>query len=253
MATFGTLYQDALDYELGNNDSSVLFLTAKRKAAINEGYRQFSDLTECWTKESTFSCSHAIGEYNLHSSVNVPGSDFVRLSPQGPTYQFRDASSNWTYTAGEDLPRRDIVWLDAHEPGWRESTGADPTAYYLRGDGSGLYFGLTPPPEISSSELGNVRLPYVARPSSLTQTTAVPWPGRLDLEPYHQALVHYAASKMEKLRKDPQASESQLAAFLGYVQRYLGAVRPRGGRFVRMGRSYFSGTRGSAQTDTYDT
>lgn len=256
MATFASLYGTLLDYELGASDSAVLFLSAKRKAAVNEGLRQFSDLTECWVKTSTITCSNAVGEYNLLSTVNVPGGDFLRLSKQGPTFRHRDASSNWTYQAGDDFPRRDIPWLDAHASGWQDSTGGTPEAYYERDDGAARYVGLYPPPAISTSEAANLLVPYVAQPSSLTADTHVPWSGRTDLEPYHQALVHFAAHRLEKLRKDKQASESQLAAFMAYVQRFILARRPKHGRTIRPARAYFSEarrSRGEEQIEVADT
>ncbi len=256
MATFGDLYQDAIDYELGGNDSVVLFTTARRKHAINEGLRQFSDLTECWSKSSTITCSNAVAEYNLLSTVNVPGGDFVRLSGQGPTFRHVDASSDVQYVAGADLPRRDISWLDAHAAGWRDSTGGTPESYYLRDEGAAKQFGLYPPPHISTSESATILLPYVAKPSSMTSSADVPWSGRTDLEPYHQALPHYAASKLEKLRKNTEASQSQLAAFLGYVQRFVVSRQPKGGRTIRTTRSYFTdaGRRGSeGQIEIADT
>ena len=37
MANFETLYTSDLDVELGSNDSAVLFTTARRKHAINQG------------------------------------------------------------------------------------------------------------------------------------------------------------------------------------------------------------------------
>ena len=256
MATFATLYGTLLDYELGASDSAVLFKTAKRQAAVNEGLRQFSDLTECWVKTSTITCSNAVGEYDLLSTVNVPGGDFLRLSKQGPTFRHRDASSNWRYVAGDDFPRRDVPWLDAHEPGWQHSTGGTPEAHYERNDGAARLFGLYPPPSISTSETANLLLPYVAQPSSMTNDTHVPWAGRVDLEPYHQALVHFAAHKLEKLRKDKQASESQLAAFMGYVQRFVLASRPKHGRTIRTARAYFGESRrlrGEAPVEVADT
>ena len=256
MATFVDLYTDAIDYELGGNDSVQLFTTVRRKHAINEGLRQFSDLTECWQKSSTITCSNAVSEYNLLSTVNVPGGDFVRLSGQGPTFRHVDGSSDVQYTVGDDFPRRDIQWLDAHAAGWRDSTGGTPESYYLRQEGAALYFGTYPPPHISTSESATLLIPYVARPSSMTSDTNVPWSGRTDLEPFHQALVHYAASKLEKLRKDVEASQSQLAAFLGYVQRFVSQKQPKGGRTIRTTRSYFTdaGRRGSdGQIEIADT
>lgn len=257
MAVFSDLYGTLLDYELGSNDTAILFTSAKRKAAINEGLRQFADLTECWQRTSTITCSNGIGEYNLYSTVNLPGADFLRPAGRGPTYRLKDASSQVSYTAGDDLLRRDVPWLDAHEAGWQSTATGTPEMWYLRADSTALYVGLVPPPQVSTSDLEAVLVwPYVARPSSLTADTNVPFGGRTDLEPYQQAAVHYAASKLEKLRRDVQASERQLAAFMGYVQRFLMARRPKGGTTIRLARSYFTQAtrRGdAADVETADT
>jgi len=241
---FGTLYQSALDYELGGNDSSVLFLTARRKAAINEGLRQFADLTECYLKSSTIPCTNGIGEYNLMSTVNVPGGDYVRLTKEQPEFRLVSTSAT-AYTSGDEgFVRRSLQWLHTNTPGWRGTTGGSPEAFYLRDDGTAKWFGLTPPPTISTAQTATIYLPYVARPSSMTASTDVPFgSARIDLEPYHQALVHYAASKLEKLRKDRQASADQLQMFLGYVQRYQTQARPKGMQTIRYGRNYFAEAR----------
>ena len=246
MPTFLDLYATRLDYELGSADSNVLFTTARRKASVNEGLREFADLTECWARESTITCSNAVGTYSLMSTVNVPGGDFVRLAVDGPEYVYTDVSSNVTYIHGDDLPRRDVEWLNAHEPGWRASTGATfPQSYYLAEEQGDLQLGLYPPPTIGSSAAGSIRVPYVARPSSMTADTNVPYTDasgvtRGDVAPYHQALVHYAAHRLEKLRKDIVASDRQLQLFLGYVTRFLQAKRKKGGDQVRPARSYFT-------------
>jgi len=246
---FERLYSDQLDYELGGNDSVVLFTTARRKAAINEGLREFADQTECWTRTATITCSNAVGTYNLTSTGNVPGGDFVRLAVDGPEYRYTDASSNVTYTHGDDLPRRDIEWLNAHESGWRDSTGAiTPQSYYLEAEGGALNLGLYPPPTISTATAGVLSVPYVARPSSLVDSTSIPYTDtagvtRTDLLPYHQAAVHYAAHQLEKLRKDDAASDRQLTKFLAYVTRFVNAQRKKGGESIRPARSYFSRAR----------
>src|SRR5574342_365301 len=163
MATFVDLYATQLDYELGSNDSAVLFTTARRKHAVNEGLREFADLTECWTKESTIACSNGVGVYNLLSSVNIPGEDFVRVAAQGPVYRYIDPTSsanNTTWLGGEDFPRRDIPWLDAHQPGWRASTGTTyPESGYLDDQAGALNFGVQPPPTIVSSASGALLVP----------------------------------------------------------------------------------------------
>jgi hypothetical protein len=242
---FVELYASRLDYELGTNDSAVLFTTARRKASVNEGLREFADLTECWIRESTITCSNAVASYSL-MSANLPGQDFVRLTPDGPEYEYHDVSSNVTYLHGDELPRRDIPWLNAHESGWKASTGATyPSCYYLDNEAGNLTINLYPPPTIVSSAAGSIRLPYVAKPSSLVDDTSVPFTDstgytRTDLQPYHQALVHFAAHRLELLRKDTEASDRQMQKFLGYVQRFIQQKRTKGGGQIRPARSYFS-------------
>lgn len=244
MATFETLYSDAIDIELGSNDSGVLFTTARRKHAINEGYRQFADLTECLLRQSTVAVSTGTQEYNLLSTAVIPGGDFDRMSGQGPVYHTLSSDGSLSQTvAGDDFPQRSVTWLDAADLGWRSTEAGTPTAWYLRPDGGQLLFGLSCPPDISSNETAKVILPYVPLVSSMTSTGDQPFTVssqvRTDLQPYQQALVHYAAHDLEKLRKDQDASDRQLQKFLGYVQRYLQAARPKGGRSVRAQRSYF--------------
>ena len=248
---FSELYTDRLDEELGTDDSTRLFTTARRKFAINEGIRQFADLTECFTKESSLTCSNGVGEYSVFSTVNMVDRDFIRLSKQEPEYRL--VSSNSTspgstqYVSGKDFRRTTVQWLDEYEPGWRNSTGGTPQFYYERVHGTDRVIGLYPPPKVGSSEAGTLRVPYVARPSSLSDDTHVPFYStasqRHDLHDYDQAYVHFAAHRLEKLRVQPEESGQQLQAFLGYVQRFLGALRPKGGTTVRTARNYFGDAR----------
>jgi hypothetical protein len=247
--TFADLYATHLDYELGTNDSNVLFTTARRKHSVNEGLREFADLTDCWVKETTIVCTSGVPTYNLTSSLVVPGEDFVRVTADGPTFKLTDASSYVTYVVGDDLPRRDPPWLNAHEPGWPASTGTTyPVSWYLNEEAGKLNLGFYPPPSISTGSTAVVLLPYVARPSSLVNDTSVPYTDtagvtRRDLLPYHQAIVHFAASRLELLRKDTQASDRQIQKFLAYVQRFVQARRKPGGETIRPARSYFSNAR----------
>lgn len=243
---FVELYASKLDYELGTNDSAVLFTTARRKMSVNEGLREFADLTECWSRESTISIVSGTAEYSLMSTVNLPGEDFVRVDAVGPQYRYTDASSQLTVLAGDDLPRRQEPWLNAADPGWQASTGATyPMSWYLTAQDGRFSLGLYPPPSLTTGSTAVVRLPYVARPSSLVDDTSVPFTDpsgvtRQDLQPYHQALVHYAAHRLELLRKDTGASDRQLQKFLGYVQRYIQAKRQPAGQTIRPSRQYFA-------------
>jgi hypothetical protein len=253
MATFSALYDDALHTELGSNDTSVLFTTAKRKAAINEGMRQFADLTECYVKQSTINTTNGTQEFNLNSSVLSTTGEYLRIASQGPVYQVSDSNGLSQTLSGNDFPQVSVPYLDNAQSGWRSTATGIPTGWYLRNDGGAQYFGLNRIVGLStgSTQTAKVILPYVVKPSSMTADTAVPFTDtvagltRSDLQPYHQALAHYGAYKLELLRKDKEASKEQLSAFMGYVQRYKDQTRPRGNRVVRAAVSYFRNARGN--------
>jgi hypothetical protein len=258
MPNFGHLYSSALDYELGTDDSTRLFTTARRQQSINEGLEQFADLTECFIRQSTIVSSHGVREYSLQSTVNIPGGDFVRPAKQRPEYHLTSSGSSAqvTYISGDLFERRDPDWLNQYVPGWRDSTGGTPQYWYDRLDGGQRVFGMTPPPEIGSSETGTVIFNYVARPPTLTASTDVPYrvtstaigPStgtRTDLDGYHQAAVHYAAHKLEKLRVNTEGSQAQLQIFLGWVARYMADRKPKGGQTIKLARSYFAESRRS--------
>jgi hypothetical protein len=247
MATFSHLHSSALDQELGTDDSTQLFTSARRQNAINAGVLAFADLTECYRRESTITCSNGIREYNLLSTVNVRDGDYLRLAKQRPEWTLTDSNSNLRTVSGEDFPRREVEWLNQFEPGWRDSTGDTPQCYYERMDGGRRLIGLSPPPRIGSSETAILRLPFVARPPVMTASTDVPFTSsqgtRTDLEPYHHAFAHYGASELEKLRKDDHAVLTQMQIFLAYVQRFLDGLKPKGGHQVKHARSYFGESR----------
>ena len=253
---FSELYSSALDHALGTDDSTRLFTTGRRKRAINRGLQEFCDLTGCALRQSTISCSNGVGEYNLLSTVNIVNGDFSRYAGQQPEF-YRVSSGSTNSTSFHVLERREIPWLNQYQAGWRGSTGGDPESYYDRPDGGRRLLGLSPPPRLGSSETGKVIFPYLARPSSMTADTNVPFSfadtngstTREDLEPYHMALVHYGAHELEKLRRDYEASKVQLEQFLGYVARYQQQREPTGGMQVRQARNYFSEQRARRHGD----
>jgi hypothetical protein len=245
---FSSLYSARLDRELGTDDSTVLFTTARRKSAINEAQEEFAELTECLQRRSSITLTAGIGEYDLTSTAVLSGGDFVRLSKEQVQFRYTDASSYLTVYAGDDLKRREIEWLNVYEPGWQDSTVASsvaqvPSIYYERTDGGGRYLGFYPVPSTGSSASMDAVVSYIARPTAMTSDTNEPFTvggaSRTDLRPFHQALVHYAAHQLEKLRRDDQASERQLQKFLGYVARFKENSRVKGGKALTFGRSYF--------------
>lgn len=245
---FSSLYTARLDEELGSDDATVLFTTARRKAAVNKGVQEFAELTECFTRESTVTLTGGTAEYDVNSSLVIPGEDFVRLAKQQVEFRYVDASSNLTVLTGDDLPRRDLDWLNRYSPGWQTSTVASsvmqwPEVYYEREADGARYLGFSPVPSTGSSASMTAIVPYVARPPILTSDTSEPYQVgskvRRDLRDYHQASVHYAAHQLEKLRKDDAASDRQLQKFLGYVTRWAQNHRIKGGTSLTMARNYF--------------
>ena len=248
MPNLSTLAGRLLTQELGNEDSTVLFTDARREAAVNDGLREFANITECLVRVSTVTVSGGTAEYDLNSTAVIPGGDFVRLAPdQAVEFHYTDASSYTTYIGGPDLPQRTLRWLDNHDPGWRHSTGVSsgmqvPSVFYLRAAGPALLLGFYPVPSTGSSASAKALVPYIAFSPVITSTQQ-PYTFnssvRLDLKPYHMAAVHYAAHQLEKLRRDDQSSDRQFQKFMAYVQLYWQATRRKGGSALTYARSYF--------------
>jgi hypothetical protein len=247
MPTFGDLIGPFLRRELNQplpaNDP--LFTSTVIAQATNDGYLEFAALTECWVRRSTLTVSDDVAEYVVSTIA-----DFARVAKDGlPEYHQTSSGGYTTILAGHDFQRRDELWLNRFEPGWRQSTSqGNPMAWYLRNDAGRQVIGLDTRPDVGSSESAKLVFPYVARPEPMTASTQVPFTDtdgrtRVDLIEYHQAIAHYAAYKLFPLVGDTEGSQSQLQKFLGYVQRFLGNVRPKGGSHVTMARQYFGEVR----------
>lgn len=254
MVQFSSLYRELLSIELGNSDTAALFTIARRKAAVNKGLQEFADLTECFQRDLFKSWPGGAGSVSL--STWVTAIDYSRPSKRPVSFRYTDAAGNQTILEGNDLPRRDPPWLSIYRSGWDFSTVTStsgqilPEFYYFTPHGNDLFLGFTPVPSTGSSASIDVNLPYVARPAVLTSDTQEPFTVlstqsgenltvRYDLRPYHQALVHFGAAKLELLRRDVGASQTQMQTFLSYVARYLGQQRQKGGAVVSYVRNYF--------------
>lgn len=248
MTQFSSLYGSRLDRELGSADSTQLFTTARRKAAINEGIQQFADLTECYRSSDDLPWASKQRELNL--STFAGADNVVRLDAEGVVFTYTDSAGTAIVVAGDDLPRVDRTWLSRYRPGWQTSTVSTgtvqlPSAYYVNAQSGELVLGLTPTPSAGSTNATlTCRVSFIARPLTLTADTDEPFNdsngnGRSDLRIYHQAVVHYAAAQLEKYRRDSQASAEQMQAFMGYVQRYIGASKRKGGQAIALATSYF--------------
>src|SRR3990167_3427666 len=167
---FDELYGERLNLELNSGDSNVLYTSTRRQQAINDGYAEFCALTECWQRRSTITVSCNVAEYALSTIA-----DFVRISPQGlPEFRITSSGSSGrtTILAGDDFPRRDELWQNRQSPGWRQSTTlGTPGSWYLRNDNGRQFIGLDILPDVASSEVARIVVPYVARVAPMTVST----------------------------------------------------------------------------------
>ena len=247
--TFEQLTTSELDLQLNSNDSSIRFTTARRQQAVNDGVREFASLTKCYIRVASIPVSCNTAEYVLSTLAS-----FAQISDEGLVEYHHTSSggssiARFTQLAGDEFPRRDELWLNRAQPGWRQSTTpvSFPQAYYVRRDGGRRLLGLSEPPKVGSSQTVRLRVPYVARPPVMSASTELPFTDtsgtREDLTDYHQAFVHFAAYKLLPLMGDVQGSQAQLQTFLGYVGRHNGDETPKGGQHVTLATNYFRGMR----------
>jgi hypothetical protein len=243
-SSFLELYGERLTRELGSDDTSELFTVARRQSAINEAALAFVVETECFQKQADLTLVDDTREYDLEASANLSADDFLSVASQGVEYAFTDANGDITYRSGDDFPRRDIPLLNRQYGNWRNTDATTyPASWYLRKDGGKLYFGLSEPPEIGASESAKIILPYVARPTEITDDSEVPFTVSADaletLEPWLQGIVHKAAAILEPLRKNYAARDMQNNLYAAVVASYLQKQRPKGGQSVLLARNYY--------------
>jgi hypothetical protein len=249
MSTFVQLYGILLDREVGSTDTQ-LFTTQRRKDAVNEAQREFVRLTECLTRDVTDTplpdTTSGPLERDLDSVGVISAADFLMLAPQGIALK-KVSGSVTTYITGDDLPRRDVVWLDRYNAGWRTATPGTPTAYYIREDGGQVFLGFTPAIDVTGSDVWSAIIPYICLPTDMSADADEPFTvnsnAKRTLRQWHQGLVHFAAARMEELRKNYQGVDRQLKLFNSYIQDYLQHQRRPGGTHVVMARDYLGDAR----------
>lgn len=236
--TFLELYGTALDNELSSEDRTSLFTTAKRKQAINDAVERFIQLTDCTKTYGSVPIVDGTAEYDLESTFT----SYIKLA--GPPSVKIVTSSATRYIQGDELPQRTPEWLDRGEPGWRALSAGTPMGWYLKEDGGATYVGLTPPPDVGSGETWTLIVPYVARPTAMSADGDEPFTISSNvikrLVPFHYGLVHYAAAKLESLRKNLTGRTYQEQQFAGYVADYLKNAESQRPREVTFARNYLS-------------
>lgn len=234
--TFLELYGDELDRELGTADRTQLFTTARRKAAINAGQLEFVRRTECLQRQVSVSLVSDTQEYDLEASI----SDFGWIAKQGVSIRIVEGSTT-RYIEGDDLTETTVERLNTEEPGWRAADGSTPAQRYLRHDGGSVYLGFHPMPSFSTGTW-TALVPCVIVPADMSADGDLPFTYSSNavqsLRFHHQALVHWAAYQLEKYRKDTERSGTQFQLFEAEIEKYVGAMKPKNGRPVRMAVNY---------------
>jgi hypothetical protein len=235
---FSALYGEQLDKELGSSDRTELFTTAKRKAEINRAQGWFVEQTDCLVRETTIAIVDGTQEYDVEATIT----DFLRVSKQNVELKITPSSGDPEYYAGKDFPRRDIAWLNANLEGWRNLDDGRPVCWYLQEDGGTVNIGIVPVPDVLSGETWVLTVPYVARPTDMSLDADEPFTVsgnvKKSLSPWHDGLVYYAASELEKLRKNTPRSMELLQYAQARVQDYKARMQPKGGSHITFARDY---------------
>lgn len=246
MATFLELYGEELSIQLSSTDTSNLFTTARRKAQVNNGMREFVRLTECVKKTASIPMVDETAAYDLEATAT----DFSWLSEMEGISIARDNGTTVTYlTEGErgGLTRVDKRRLDREHPGWRAADPGTPRYVYQDTEGGTTLLGFYPPPDIPATETWTLSVPYVPQVADMTAPDDEPFTFSANvairLRPWHLAVTHYAAYKLETARKQYAQAKAQLEAFSGLVKDYLDKQRPPGGDVVAYAHDYIGARR----------
>lgn len=236
---FSDLYGTQLDIELGSADRTQLFTTAKRKKAVNDAVHSFERITSCTPITGLIPIVSGTAEYDVFLNFQ----NYISLSDNAqPAVKKTDPNGNVSWIQGDNLPRRDPVWLDSSAPGWRADPAGTPTSWYLRDDAGTTNIGLDPAPSVPAGWTYALYVPYLGSSDDLVndgdQPFSISGTTFQRLIPYHQALVHFAAGQLEPLRKNYTAAKRQMDLYAGYIAQYSTKQRRDGPDQVTFARNY---------------
>lgn len=239
--TFLELYGDKLDRELGSADRTSLFTTVRRKAAINDAQEWFVTQTECLQRTEAIELTDADGEVDLEAEI--ADADFLWIAKQGPEIAADPGGGGEiVYYAGESFKRTTVQELNRENSGWRNLDPGAPEAWYERNEGGQHIFGIVPPPSIPGAATWTLSVPYVVKAAAMSADGDIPFTvssnAKVSLIPWHDALVYYAASELEKLRKGLERSTFLRQQAESRILDYLDKRRVPGGKRIKLARNY---------------
>jgi hypothetical protein len=212
---FSELYGAALDHELGSYDTTQLFTTARRKYAINRAQKEFARLAKIsLSREVILPLITGQARYDFDAaSLNR----FVSFG-RAPLRLRHTVAATGAVSATPVLVRS-VAYLDEVKPGWRDSTSRGVPENVGHDPVNGVnWLVCLPIPSVTPSETWDLIVPIQANAADMQNDTDVPFDGRPDIEPFHWGIAHFAASVLERLRKDPEAEQAQVQKFGAYLE-----------------------------------
>lgn len=252
--TFEDLWGARLDRELGSADRTQLFTQERRQAAINEGAQEFCRLTDCLMLELRMGLVVHQPIYAAPQLTIAP--DRAQLTRWlDPFVIEQTISGQRQVLEPPNFVKRSLQWMNRYSPGWRTAPDGSPQHYIIQRGLAGFplnpplvppvgdeVFILNPPPLINTGDAWTLVTRAGVLPQPLTAPDDLPFtvvaeidtevrtsPPPFELAYYSQALVHWGAYQLEKLRRNYQVAQAQLQLFQGYVADYLNRQRDDNG------------------------
>lgn len=170
--------QTEVDRRLQESGSSPAYWTlAQKKAALNDGYEEISDLTE-WNETSQSVSLTTSTYYDLSSILTLPVLRVTRV--------FNAQTNRWLHPT-------DVREMDGTRRQWEDATGA-PERWWIRG---AWWLGLYPK---APTATGTVTVYHTAVPAALSADGDTP----SFAQEYHLGLVEYACYDLLCQDREPQ-------------------------------------------------
>lgn len=245
-STFAELWGPRLDRELGSADQTQLFTQERRMAAINEGAGEFCRLTDALMLELRMGLVTGQPVYAAPQLTIAP--DRAQLTRWLDPFVIEQTITGQRQVLEPPFfTRRSTAEMNRYQPGWRTVPNGTPQHYIIQRGLAGFPLNpplvppigdtviiLNPPPAIRAGDTWTLVTRAGVLPQPLIDPADIPFtviaeidgetrtsPPPPELAYYGQALVHWAAYQLEKLRRNYNISNGQLQLFQSYVQEYL--------------------------------
>ena len=194
-----------------NDINSMRWSDAVLNDRINAAQDDIAWRTRFVVNRTTIATSVGVMEYSLPADCLIP----IRVS-----YDTDGSSLTVKY---EELTYATIPKLDRDGGQYWETTSSGcPTDYYYRGNLIGIY---PPPGQNYIPPRGDLRVHYVARPSTMTADSSIPYSVGTNeyrnLFPFHQLIVWHVCAQCAADEKDTGMMNFYWSKFLTDIQQII--------------------------------